>query len=671
MALNTAPIIVPIEARNKTGKGLTSVQKNLKSFAAFSTRAGLGMTAAITTPLAMFERGILSTAFGASESLAYMKANIDQNGVSLRQLQQQTISTASSNIKTVRQIADMNKELGKGGMKSTEISALMTPAVNLATVVEGETALVAKTLSTINAVYPEITKTTRDASRAMDMVAATVTGSPQDFDDYSDAMQHTIGVAKSMGMTFKELNQSIGLHAFFGIKGSRVGAQTKAQLRMFTEQKKMAELFGLQGSDERGRLKKPSQLFREMSDRLYAPGVSQQERLTRLKSIFGRIGITGASAAMLDLQQPKGKASFEKMADTLERSEGLINRMINTLLGEGLFGTYKKMAASFDAMKVRIGFAQEGMLTTAMKGLTTLFNAIGVIPKPIIQGLTVFAAGLVAMGPALLIAGTLANIVVAFSLAAGPITAMVSGAGKLAVVGKVLGAVFSGPLLLVMGKLLLVVGVITGAVAALVGMGQRAAELNQQIETGTSKFKNLEELMKLTGDETNKATGLLGIFSDMLKNISQILKPLVDWYYARKDRIAGEKLQTLKQAKGVADPTTHDLLTRVMTDSAARRGTNPLLAGSIYSFGGRTKMLEKALASPQMSQATKEAEIEKYIKAFATTDIIAQLEASKGAGMYNEYGNQSPSTINLSIRNATSYGLDIEEEAAVPTANIQ
>ena len=514
------PIRIVFKAVDQMSRQTREMTQSLRTLSSTANRVGLAMTAAFTVPIMAAGTAAVRTLADTSKAFNTMRANTSQGAASYDTLRQSAIEFATTSQKTTAEVIDAMTELGRAGKNTSEIMGMYRSAVNLSIAGDVGADRAAQTLTNLMNVY---SLGTEETERVADMMAATVSGSAQNFEDFAMSMEHGAINAQIAGMSFQDAMATSGMLANFGIRGSGAGTQMKAMQNAILQSDKMMEHFGITIEDGNGGIRDMTQIYAEMGRSL--AGMSEAERLIKLRDVFGRIGIRHAGALSNTAEE---WANFSNM---LENSSGTVDRMANEM-NQGLYGALIAVRNAWDGLIHRMQSSTlERILRAIADGMSNMAN----LPTAAFDALTVAALALAGAGPALLALGAVLSAISALpalTTALSAIANAAAGAGLTSFgtgAASVVGGATAGSLT-IGTSLSTIAGVLAGPVGwAILAIAAVVASIAAIVYTGWTTFKNMWKAFTSTMEPYLGTTAdVMTKLKDSWEELKAAYKPMLD-----------------------------------------------------------------------------------------------------------------------------------------------
>jgi TP901 family phage tail tape measure protein len=297
-------LLVRVGADTKEAEaGLSRVDKQVSGFA--KSAGALGSVAAAGFMAVGAAAVGLGAGIGKSIGLASeFQAVISEVGAvsgatapELAQLSDLALQMGADTAFSASEAAQAMAELAKGGIEVSEMAAVLPGTLDLAAA-GGLGLAEAATIATDSMAIFASQGVTMD--RVANAFAGAANISSISVQDMAESMKYVGPVASSMGLTLEDTAAAIALLGANGLKGSQAGTGLRTMLTSLAspskEAKTLMQDLGMEFFDSSGKMKD----FAGISDELKASlkGMSDQQRLATLETLFGREGMSAAIAMM-------------------------------------------------------------------------------------------------------------------------------------------------------------------------------------------------------------------------------------------------------------------------------------------------------------------------------------------------------------------------------------
>lgn len=413
------------------GKSVKTAQGRMAAFGAsmrtMSTQLrgiGIGMSLAITAPLALIGKAAIKTSTEFEQSMtnafSVMGDVAEETEVKLtafaRTLGKETAFRAS-------EAADSMYKLASAGLEAQEIIGTLPGVLDLAAATQSDLAEVAEQASVALKVYGIAAE---DAERITDSFAAGIANSNLNFSRLRESMKFAGPTMAAFGKDIEETTAALAVFADVGFFGTKAGTGLRRMLaRLADPTKEMKETFKALGI-EMDKVNPATNSVAEIFGELQKKGLGAADAF---KS-FGQISAP-LVLAVLGRANKEGRdvvdvfAEFEDVMGKTGKAGEVAAKQLDTVAGQ-----FKILKSSIE--EVFIAF-KEDVLGDALQGmiesLIPLVNKFGELPpetKKMIVGLAGVAA---AIGPLALVA---AGLTAAFAALLTPIGGLIVALAALA-----------------------------------------------------------------------------------------------------------------------------------------------------------------------------------------------------------------------------------------------
>ncbi|WP_197075819.1 phage tail tape measure protein [Halostagnicola sp. A56] len=252
-----------------------------------------------------------------------------------------------------------------------------------------------------------------EMSKVTDTLTGTVSNHNQTMEGMSTAMSNVAPIASSLGISIEETSAAIGQMGDVGIQGQRAGTALRNVLSQVSDETspvtKRLEEMGVATRDSEGNILSLTQILKNMEN----AGVEASDAA----SIFG----TEAGPAMAALIS-EGSSALEENTQKLEDADGATREMATTQR-DTLNAQLQIAKSNLLDVGIAIGSILIPMLTTLTGYATVAAERFQGLNKGQQRAIVVVAALVAALGPLLILVGTLLTMLPAMatgaSMAAG------------------------------------------------------------------------------------------------------------------------------------------------------------------------------------------------------------------------------------------------------------
>lgn len=383
-----------------------------KSFQIGSALTGMGkvLSTAVTLPLLGIAATSIKVGNEFQAQMSRVQAIAGATGGELDKMKAQAIELGAKTAFSAKEAAQGMENLASAGFQVNEIMDAMPGVLDLAAVSGGDVAASSEAMaSSLRAFGLEAGQ----AGHVADVFARAAADTNAETVDMAEAMKYVAPVAHSMGLSLEETAASIGIMADAGIKGSQAGTTLRGALSRIAKPTKAMvksmDQLGVSFYDANGKMIPLREQIAQL--KTATAGLTQEERNRHLVTLYGQNSLSGM-LALLDA----GPEKLDKMTNALINSDGAAREMAETMQ-DNLASKIEQMGGAFESAAIVIQQILEPALTKVVGRITKLIEAF-LNMSPVGQKMVVIFAGMVAaLGPLLLIAGTVITTMVKLRIA--------------------------------------------------------------------------------------------------------------------------------------------------------------------------------------------------------------------------------------------------------------
>lgn len=393
-----AEVNTSLKNLNRDAKASTS------GFAALGTSltsVGLGLTAAITTPILGASAAALSFYGNFEETMNKVSALGDITGPSLQRLGSLAMQLGADTKFSAQEAAAGMAELAAKGFDTNQIYQAMPGIMALAATDQMSVGAAAKIAS---AAMVQFGLDSTQVQHVADALALASKESASSVTTLGSAMEFVGPVAHSAGLSFDQTAAALGILSNAGLDGEKAGTGLRGALAALVNPSSDAaatlKQLGVETTTSSGAMLPFPQILTDLGN----AGMTTQQAF----NIFGR---EAASAALVLTEQ--GGPALTAFTDKLINSDGEAKKTAATMQ-QGFNGAMEQLKGSVETAGIALGNVLAPAITSfvniakgAADSLTTFATWFKDLPTPI-QNISIGIVALVAaIGPLVLIAGTL------------------------------------------------------------------------------------------------------------------------------------------------------------------------------------------------------------------------------------------------------------------------
>jgi TP901 family phage tail tape measure protein len=648
--------------------------------------AGAVMTAGITRPLVDLGQQAFNTAADFEQSMSQVQYATQASADDMEILRAQAKQLGADTVYSANEAAQAMLELAKGGMTPAQIQAgALESAMSLAAA--GQIGLADAANLTVSAMNM-FKLSAEDSAQIADALAAAANKSSADVSDLTMALSQAGGVAGMAGYSLNDTAGALALLADNGIKGSDAGTSLRtAIMRMVAPTEDATETmkaYGISFTNADGSMRGLDEIAGNLQTSL--GDLSESERAQVLTMIGGADAMRAFSALM-----KSGEETTREYIDAT-KEQGAAQGMADAIMS-GSKGTMEKFSGSLENLALAFGETLAPMVERVVNWLADLAEWFAALSPEMRKTITIILAVIAAIGPLLLIGGSLIIMIHAVNsaLAANPILAVVAAVTALiAILGVLYIAMdetedtskrltvesqkqkdevdslaiayekakkwygeFSDEAAKAKSKL-------EEATVAFEAQKKTVGELRQEIDDTRSAYDNMTQAY---ADSVGSAMSSYGVLDNLIDRYEVLIE--------KTDRTEQEEyeLQAITRQLGTSDiPELRDAYDEV-------NNTLNISVDSMRSFislafeTAKTAAMQQMLTDAYVNQARAQRELEQAQNQVTAELVAAYPEMSKIQDLYDK-GNYTLDEYNKNMAIATAELTAAQDAAAAAEANL-
>lgn len=419
----------------------------------------------------------------------------------------------------------------------------------------------------------------KDSSHFADVLAAASSNANTNVSMMGETFKYAAPVAGSFGYSVEDVSTAIGLMANSGIKASMAGTSLRSLFKGLqgnTKRSKEAlDDLGISLTDKKGNMKSFDTIIGDLRESF--SGLTKVEKNKYAADLAGTTGMQGLLAIV-----NASEKDYKKLKGAIENCDGSSKRMRETM-EDNLPGALTKAKSALEGLGLVIGEAITPFVTKVVEKFTKFVGWLSKADEKTVKFVVGLGAILAAIGPLLIITGTLARNVLSLMEAYKVLSGIMRGktvAGILAaaaaktkdaiatgldavanlrykfslsgIASAVSGAAskilaMAAAHKLAAGAALGVVGAVIGFIVYMKKTGMSVDDLKKKISTMFNDFsKNAPEIF-------NKITSIAG---EIIKNLPSVLSTVLE----NLGPVINQGMEALKKAlPDIADWFQKDL----------------------------------------------------------------------------------------------------------------
>lgn len=400
------------EIKGKDGKlnweGLKKGGSATKALGEGITDLGRAMTLGLTVPIVAAGGAATSVAASFDDAMSQVQGALGGASADMDGLRNLALQLGADTVFSATESAQAMVELAKGGLTEAQIKGgALAASMDLAAA--GQLNLADAAATTVQ-MMGSFGLGAGDATRIANALAGAANASSADVSDLTQAMSQCSAQASLAGWSLEDTAAALALFADHGVKGSDAGTSLKTMLqRLAAPTDQAAEAiaaYGLNIRDSNGKMKDISGIADELTGKL--GGLSDAERDAALQTIFG----SDASRAAAILMQSGSEGLAKYIAATNDATAA--ETMANAQKGE-LSWALENMGGAVESASIAFGTALAPAITAVADVIGNAAEAFASLPAGVQTGIAVVLALVAALGPLLMVIGSVVAALPAIS----------------------------------------------------------------------------------------------------------------------------------------------------------------------------------------------------------------------------------------------------------------
>lgn len=400
------------EIKGRDGKlnweGLKKGGSATKALGEGITELGSSMTLGLTVPIVAAGGAATSMAAGFDDAMSQVQGALGGASTDMDGLRDLALQLGADTVFSATESAQAMVELAKGGLTEAQIKGgALAASMDLAAA--GQLNLADAAATTVQ-MMGSFGLGAGDATRIANALAGAANASSADVSDLTQAMSQCSAQAALAGWSLEDTAAALALFADHGVKGSDAGTSLKTMLqRLAAPTDQAAEAiaaYGLNIRDSNGQMKDISGIADELTGKL--GGLSDAERDAALQTIFG----SDASRAAAILMQSGSEGLAKYIAATNDATAA--ETMANAQKGE-LSWALENMGGAVESAAIAFGTALAPAITAVAGVIGNVAEAFASLPAGVQTGIAVVLALVAALGPLLMVIGSVVAALPAIS----------------------------------------------------------------------------------------------------------------------------------------------------------------------------------------------------------------------------------------------------------------
>lgn len=380
-----------IDDTSKQFDGLTQAGQSL-------TSVGTALTAGVTAPVVALGAAAIKTGSEFSTAMSKVQALSGASAEDMQKLEATAREMGATTVFSASDAADALGYMALAGWDTQQSIDGLPGILNLAAASQMELGaasdLVTDYLTAFNMEASQ-------ASEMADVLAYAQANSNTTTEQLGEAFKNCAVNANGFGLSVQETTALLGKLADSGLKGSEAGTALTAVFRDMTQKMENGAIAigntNVQVMDANGNFRNMTDIIRDVE--AATEGMGDAEKQAALMTTF-----TADSIKAMGILTGASAEEIEKFTNELYNCEGTAQEMADTM-NDNLAGDMAELESAFEEFSLTLYDKLEPALRKIVQVATKLIQAIGKIPAPVMQAITIIVALVATIGPLLLIIG--------------------------------------------------------------------------------------------------------------------------------------------------------------------------------------------------------------------------------------------------------------------------
>lgn len=389
----------------RVGKKMQEVGDNISAF-------GRKMTLGVTLPIVGIGVAAVNIQKDFEQSMNALAVMTGAPQAELTKLSDLAKQMGADTVFSANEAANAMLELAKAGFTPAQIAGGGLQATMALAATEGID--LAQSATIVTQAMNAFGLSAKDAMGAVDILAAGAVASTASIEELSGGLKYVGATAGTMGVPLEEVVTGLSALSNAGIDGTTAGTSLNRMLLALagTTSKGAAVIkdYGLQFYDANGQVKPMVEIVQELQTAF--SGLTDKQRTKALKDLFG---VEGMRAANILIQE--GVKGFGDLEQAVTK-QGVAQELADARMS-GTAGAIEQLKGSLETAALAIGEALAPAIRTVagfIRDLADRFTSLSPQAQTIIMVIAGIAA---AIGPLLVVAGSLVSAIGAINVALG------------------------------------------------------------------------------------------------------------------------------------------------------------------------------------------------------------------------------------------------------------
>ena len=419
----TEELRIQSSAWTQAGERMEAVGNKMQAVGDGMTSVGKKMSMAITAPIVAAGTASVKMAADFEAQMDRVGAIAGATAEEMDALNSSALKLGADTSKSASEVAVAMEDMAAMGFNAVEIIGAM-PGVISASEASGESlALAAQTVAAALNVWG---LEASEASRVADVLAMAANTSAAGIDDMQLAFKYAGAPAAALGIELEEVAAAIGIMTDSGLDGSNAGTALRASLLALNNpakaQEKIMKQLRFSLTDSSGEAKSLSGIVGDLAKSL--EGETEAQKVATLAKLVGTEAVSGFLALI-----KAGPANIDKMTTALENSGGA-SAETAAKMKDNLKGALEELGGTIETAAITIGNKLIPTLRDGAETIQELVEKFSDLSPEAQKNIMVMAGVAAAIGPVLVVSGTLISSIGSIIKVAGTMSTAIGAAGS-------------------------------------------------------------------------------------------------------------------------------------------------------------------------------------------------------------------------------------------------
>lgn len=372
----------------------------LAAFSSAATSAGKSLTKSLTVPIAGIGAASVAVTAKFDQGMSKVQAISGATNKELEKLRAKAKEMGAQTKFSATESAEAFNYMAMAGWKTEDMLDGIEGIMNLAAA-SGED--LATTSDIVTDALTAFGLSAKDSTHFADVLAAASSNANTNVSMMGETFKYVAPVAGALGFSVEDVSTAIGLMANSGIKGSQAGTALRnifTRMVKPTEQSAaVMEKLGISVTDSSGKMKDFDTIMGELREGF--AGLSEAEKAQAASALAGQYGMSGLLAIV-----NSSEADFNKLKDAIYNADGASQEMAETMM-DNLPGALTLAKSALEGLGIRIGEVIIPTVTKVVQVFTKFISWLSQASDGTVRFAVALGTILAAMGPVLLVTGTL------------------------------------------------------------------------------------------------------------------------------------------------------------------------------------------------------------------------------------------------------------------------